>query len=381
MDFTPLEMLEQVKKIVRKAGYSNPRDHQIKNAFKREEKRDPSAFDSVSGRKRVARDIADGFIARERRSASKSDLKKSELQNAGYGFEYSVLIAEYLGPLFERLRQQIWGATEAPFTTSQEAAAWLEATYETERKLLGEHPAVQWLADKERNSLPSKSRILCFKIDDRTQFGCLAPPGGSLEKLQGFCERIERSVRAWSIEAIMRHVLIDTVPGVEVRSKVVSPLKPFAAIELTIPYPATKEEVLDAYAQALPLAGWLTEGANPYPQELSEHHRRIILLVYEMPLKPEGLYTWSARLERYLELYKDDPLMPMYGLFEDDGREYKAKFSDAWRNLSRDYRVAVRRCDWSARADEKLKRGPFVMKAVRGKLQVAPASTDDKQNS
>lgn len=380
MDATqPLEMLEQIKRKVREAGFATPKDSEIRRAFAREQKHDPSAFDSLSGRELLAQDIADDFISKERRKAGKVGgdvLRKEELSTAGRGIEYSVLIAKHLKPHVERLRQDIWGSIDAPFELSEEAGAWIRETYQVECDVFGEPPIIQWLRQKRSGSsdpaLPiPKGRSLHFEVSEKTHINCFPPPGGSLERLQTFCERIAAQVKAWHSKGILLHLLFDALPSVKVGYGVVSALTPYAAIKLTIPYPATKEEVLNAYADALPLAGWLSEDPNKFPQELSEHHRRLILLVYEMP---EGRYSWPMRLERYLELYKNDALMPKYGL--ESGTGNKKSFDNAWRNLSRDYRAAIQKCDWTLSAHAKLKLGAWDLKLVGGRIRAVPEENE-----
>ena len=266
-----------------------------------------------------------------------------EIDDSFSGMGQSLELAQELQPIAEEFRQETWGKPTVPFETMDDAKTWLQKCQQEDRDSYEE--IIRHKITFKINISQNKEALRAFieksneisKIDFdnvgqcfdfvRDEFiggkvvNCIFDGGfprllirfpsgerlhfliyayGTSAKLYEACGEIVQASGWWSHEEALRFILCGNVPyaGIYPRPSLSIDNNKMQKIILEIYGPATEEEVLRTYKNVLDAYG-------VKPKKLNYNQAQLLRLVYEMPL---GTYTWSQRLQRWLEWHKSSKL-------------------------------------------------------------------------
>lgn len=143
----------------------------------------------------------------------------------------------------------------------------------------------------------------------RGRSGWLQPwpvrPGGQLHALGKAVKELVKESRIWTDSEALEYVMVGTVPSLSPRIEWKDLGRPGAALTLTFRAPATKQDVVKAYTDAMYARGYHQVVVKARP--LSLRHHAVLQAVHELP---NG--TWKERLERYESWRTQHPELPAY---------------------------------------------------------------------
>ncbi|GGI68526.1 hypothetical protein GCM10010914_31340 [Deinococcus wulumuqiensis] len=143
-----------------------------------------------------------------------------------------------------------------------------------------------------------------------------------------FCSNSSATPRTstkWSEAEALEYVMTGIVPPLGPQANWSGLGQVGAMLTLTFRAPVTRDEVIEAYDQALSSNMFSPVKAR----RLSIRHQAVLQLVHDMPDA-----TWGERLKRYEEWRKRYPELPAY------------RGSTAQQAIRTDYRRALERADW-----------------------------------
>ena len=401
-DLDEYEMPMEIRKRAKNAGVPILDLKRVTAAIKMEKRKDPSRFAYASSIETLVQDITDTLVNRYKKQQQENqgrETAEGEWIPYPTGYEYAILVAARLKPLLKLIRKACLLPDAQPFTTFDEAVAWMTALHNRDlseqqadpgqstvsfelpadkgtelRSLLTKLTALQNQDAAKRDSASSQvdfdieqllntlQPVLPYitlgnlRIVDKpprslTLFPCddfkeekgvswNVVPGGDTAGILEHCETfIKRPVPEWDINKLFSYIMLGRLPILPTPFEKIGAGPGVIKFSFTVPYPMRDETLLRFYKGVRDRYNEPnSHHFNFNPPNLSEYDLVLLELVHKMPIEE---FTWSQRLEKYLNLYVREinlEFLPDLGLTEPRNKISKGKWNNAAGNFGRDYK-------------------------------------------